>query len=99
MEILVAVAVLHVEQRAIVLGPEMSADAALLVCSDYLVVVLADRFYPDLQDVFGVRRQPGQPFAVGGQTGCSPFGISEKNFARDQRWEFRKRQRSDEKTE
>src|SRR5450759_5280807 len=84
-EVLVPVVVLLVEQRVVVLGPEVLADAALLVGRDHLVVVLARGLHPDLEDVLLVGRDPGEALAVRRQLRARPFGVSEQDVAGDER--------------
>ncbi len=50
-EVLIAVAVLQVNQHLAVLGPEKLTDTTLGVGRDGLVVVLANRLDPDLQNI------------------------------------------------
>src|SRR5439155_13283000 len=56
MLVLVAVDILQVNNRLAVLRPEVLANAALLIGGDHLVVLLADGFDPDLENIVRVRR-------------------------------------------
>src|SRR5205823_8633760 len=84
-EVLVAVVVLLIEDRLVVRRPRVIADAALLVGGHDLVIVLANRFDPDLQDVFLVRREPRQSFAIRRELRIRPLRISEEHLAWNQR--------------
>src|SRR5438046_830532 len=62
--VFVTVYVLHIDHRPAVLGPEVLADAAFFVGGHHFVIVLAEGFHPDLENVVGVGRDPGQAAAV-----------------------------------
>ena len=84
MPVLVAVQVLEIEHVGAVGLPEEDADAALLVGGDHLVIRLAERPHPDVQDVVGVGGQIGQAGAVGRDPRAGLVGIAEEHFARDE---------------
>src|SRR5262249_24457852 len=83
--VLVPVRVLEVKKRLVVFRPEVLADAPLLVGGDRLVVLLADRSHPDLQDVLGIRRDPGEAPGGRGEPGLRLLRVAEEDVRGDQR--------------
>ena len=88
MPVFVTVYVLHIDHRPAVLGPEVLADAAFFVGGHHFVVVLADGFHPDLENVVGVGRDPGEASAVRRNLGTDTFRVAKEDLARDQRRQF-----------
>ena len=84
-EILVAVAVLQVDQHLAVLGPEELANPPLRVCRHDFVVVLANGLDPDLEDVLLVGSDPRKAGSVGGNVGTDLLRVPEQDVARNQR--------------
>ena len=82
--VLVAALVLDVDDVLAVLGPEVLADAAQLVGGDDRVILLADGLDEDVEHAL-VRRQVGQPLAVGRQPGRGLDRVAEQHLARDER--------------
>ena len=84
MVVLVAVVILEVEQRAIVVGPLILVDPALLVGGDDPGVLLADGLDPHLEDIVFVRREPRQAGAVRREAGARALGITKEKLAWDE---------------
>src|SRR3954453_16119229 len=89
MPVLVAVRILKIDHGLAVFGPEILADAALLVSGDYFVVILSDRLDPDLQNVLFIGRNPGEPFAVRRELRGNFLGVAKKDVPRYQRRKVR----------
>ena len=90
--VLVAAPILEVQDAPVVGAPEELADPPVVVVRHDPIVVGAHRAQPHVQDAF-VRREPGQPAAVGRDAGREPLGVSEQDFARNE-WDLRRHART-----